>query len=76
MAVLVALVRYSSMDSLLFSEVRVSLSALKPVVKQKLHRQLSVEAMREQADMLSILDDHDDTVSPRLLPTKGNPNFV
>ena len=57
-SLLVQCICVASQDVNLFSRIRGIILGLKTNVQSVLHRHLSTEAQREQADMLNILDEH------------------
>jgi len=58
----------ASLDSRIYAQIKQSVYNLKPTMQSNLHRHLSTEAQKEQADILNILDEHQDFegVSPNV----------
>ncbi|XP_057298796.1 mitogen-activated protein kinase kinase kinase 1-like isoform X2 [Hydractinia symbiolongicarpus] len=65
LSLLVKFIAVSAQDSRLFTKIKEIVQRLKPTVQSTLHRHLSFEAQREQADILNILDEHGDLDSHR-----------
>ena len=57
---LVKCISVASLDQRVFPKIKELIHGLKPTIKSTLHRHLSFESQREQADILNILDEHED----------------